>query len=296
MSASHDHGLGEAKHEQPLWWALGLTATFMVVEAVGGLLTNSLALLSDAAHMMTDVIALAVSLMAVRLARRPADARRTYGYARMEALGAVVNAALLFVVAAYILWEAVGRFRQPAEVSSGSMLLIASIGLVVNLIAMRLLQAGSGTSLNVRGAYLEVWGDLLGSVGVILGAAIIWLTGWTVVDAVIAVLIGLWVLPRAWGLLGEAGHVLMQGVPDGIALDEVRGMLLAHPSVAAVHDLHLWALGSKQPIMTAHVVLGDDGIPAEQVRKELMASLLSGFDMHHVTLQLEPSSCQAEHD
>lgn len=223
MGAGHDHGTSEIRHERPLWWAFGLTSAFLVAEVVGGLLTNSLALLSDAAHMMTDVIALAISLFAVRLSRRPPDARRTYGYARMEAIGAMINGGLLFVVAGYILWEAVGRFRQPPEVASGGMLVIATIGLVVNLISMRLLKAGSGTSLNVRGAYLEVWSDMLGSVGVIMGALVIHFTGWTVVDPIIAVLIGLWVLPRTWTLLRQAGHVLMQGVPVGIDLEAIRG-------------------------------------------------------------------------
>lgn len=295
MGAGHDHGLGEARHEQPLWWALGLTAIFMFVEAIGGWLTNSLALISDAAHMMTDVIALAISLIAVRLSRRPPDARRTFGYARMEALGAMVNGALLFLVAGYILWEAVARFREPAVVSSGSMLLIASIGLVINLISMRLLLAGSGGSLNMRGAYLEVLGDMLGSVGVIVGALVILYTGWTVVDPVIAVLIGLWVLPRTWTLLRDAGHVLMQGVPEGVELEAVRAAFLAHPAVSGVHDLHVWALGSKQPVLTAHVVLGQADVDAEQVRRELLARFEDDFDMHHVTLQMESAPCGEGH-
>lgn len=295
MGAGHDHGLSEARHEQPLWWALGLTATFMFVEAIGGWLTNSLALISDAAHMMTDVIALAISLVAVRLSRRPPDVRRTFGYARMEALGALVNGALLFLVAGYILWEAVARVWEPAVVSTGSMLLIAATGLLINLISMRLLLAGSGSSLNVRGAYLEVLGDMLGSVGVIVGALVILYTGWTVVDPIIAVLIGLWILPRTWTLLRDAGHVLMQGVPEGIELEAVRTVFLAHPAVSAVHDLHVWALGSKQPVLTAHVVLGQSDIDAEQVRRELMERFKDDFDMHHVTLQMESSPCGENH-
>ncbi len=221
MSEGHDHGLNQIKHERPLWWAFGLTIVFLIAEVVGGLLTNSLALLSDAAHMGTDVIALGIALTAVRLSRRPADAKRTYGYARMEALGAMVNGAMLFLVAGYILWEAAGRFRQPPEVASTGMLVIAVLGLVVNLISMRLLKAGSGSSLNVKGAYLEVWADMLGSVGVIIGAIVIIFTGWTLVDPIIAVLIGLWVLPRTWTLLREAGQVLMQGVPAGLDLEKV---------------------------------------------------------------------------
>ena len=295
MGAGHDHGTSEIKHEKPLWWAFGLTSAFLIAEVVGGLLTNSLALLSDAAHMMTDVIALAISLFAVRLSRRPADAKRTYGYARMEAIGAMINGGLLFVVAGYILWEAVGRFREPPHVASGGMLVIASIGLVVNLISMRLLKAGSGTSLNVRGAYLEVWSDMLGSVGVIIGALIIRFTGWTVADPIIAVLIGLWVLPRTWTLLRQAGHVLMQGVPAGMELDEIRNLMLAHPSVSQVHDLHAWSLGSQQSVLTAHVVLQDGRVDAEQVRRTLAAVLEERFNVHHATLQVERTPCEDEH-
>ncbi len=296
MGAGHDHGTSEIKHEKPLWWALGLTASFLIAEVIGALVTNSLALLSDAAHMMTDVIALGISLVAVRLSRRPADAKRTYGYARMEAIGAMINGGLLFIVAGYILWEAVGRFRQPPEVASTGMLVIASIGLVINLISMRLLKAGSGTSLNVRGAYLEVWSDMLGSVGVIIGALIIRFTGLAVADPIIAVLIGLWVLPRTWTLLRQAGHVLMQGVPAGMELEAIRAMLLVHPGVREIHDLHVWALGSQQPVLTAHVVLQDGGVDAEQMQRALAAALEREFNVHHATLQVELAPCEEAHD
>ena len=289
MGAGHDHGTGEIQHEKPLWWAFGLTAAFLIAEVVGGLITNSLALLSDAAHMATDVIALAVSLFAVRLSRKPADARRTYGYARMEAIGAMINGGLLFVVAAYILWEAIGRFRNPPEVASGGMLVIAAFGLVVNLISMRLLKAGSGTSLNVKGAYLEVWSDMLGSVGVLIGALIIRATDWTIVDPIIAVLIGLWVLPRTWTLLRAAGHMLMQGTPSGIDIEEVRTMMQSQPGVAIVHDLHVWAMGSREMILPGHVVVSDMNIDTDDVRRRLAAALDERFGIEHSTLQMERS-------
>jgi len=297
MGTGHDHGGGEVKHEKPLWWALGLTAIFLVAEVVGGLLTNSLALLSDAAHMATDVIALTISLVGVRLSRRPPDAKRTYGYARMEAIGALVNGGMLFLVAGYILWKAVGRFSDPPSVASTGMLVVAILGLAVNLIAMRLLKAGSGESLNVRGAYLEVWADMLGSVGVIIGALIIQFTDFYIADPIIAVLIGLWVLPRTWTLLRAAGQVLMQGVPDGLDLEAVRAMMLSHPSVGAVHDVHAWALGSKEPILTAHIVLASPTDDVDQVRGTLAASLDEQFGIAHATLQVERDACagQASH-
>ena len=294
MGAGHDHGGGEVKHEKPLWWALGLTAAFLVAEVIGGLLTNSLALLSDAAHMATDVIALTISLVAVRLSRRPPDAKRTYGYARMEAIGALVNGGMLFLVAGYILWEAVGRFSEPPSVASTGMLVIAALGLVINLIAMRLLKAGSGESLNVKGAYLEVWADMLGSVGVIIGALIIQFTGFYIADPIIAVLIGLWVLPRTWTLLRAAGQVLMQGVPDGLDLEAVRAMMLSHPSVEAIHDVHAWALASKEPILTAHIVLASATDDVDQVRATLAAALDEQFGIAHATLQVERFACTTE--
>ena len=290
MGGGHDHGSGGVKYEKPLWWAFGLTAAFLIAEVIGGLLTNSLALLSDAAHMATDVVALAISLVAVWLSRKPPDARQTYGYARMEAIGALVNGGMLFLVAGYILWEAVGRFRQPPEVSSTGMLVIAGLGLIVNLFSMRLLKAGSGDSLNIKGAYLEVWADMLGSVGVIIGAVVIMISGWTLADPIIAVLIGLWVLPRTWTLVRQAGQVLMQGAPGGLNLDTVRDMMLAHPGILTVHDLHVWALGSKEPVLTAHIILKDQASAPDEVRQSLIAALAEKFGIDHATLQIEAST------
>ncbi len=290
MSAGHDHGLSEMKHEKPLWWAFGMTAVFLVAEIVGGILTNSLALLSDAAHMGTDALALGISLFAVRMSRRPADAKRSYGYARMEALGALVNGGMLFVVAGYILWEAVARFSHPPEVASTGMLVVAILGLVVNVIAMRLLKAGSGESLNVKGAYLEVWADMLGSVGVIVGAIIIQVTGFALVDPIVAVLIGLWVLPRPWLLLRDAVHILMQGVPDGMDLEKVRSAILSVSGVAEVHDLHVWSLGSKEPILTAHIIQQSESDNADDVRASVSARLNEQFEIRKATLQVEKSS------
>ncbi|WP_411834589.1 cation diffusion facilitator family transporter [Pseudoxanthomonas mexicana] len=292
MGHDHSHAPSEIRHEKPLWWALGLTATFLLAEVVGAFLTNSLALLSDAAHMATDTLALTVALVAVRLSRRPPDARRTYGYARMEAIGAVINGGLLFVVAGYILWEAAQRFRQPPEVASTGMLAIAALGLIINLISMRLLKAGAGENLNMKGAYLEVWSDMLGSVAVIIGAVTIRLTGWQIVDPILAVLIGLWVLPRTWILLREAFNVLMEGVPKGIDLARVRQAMQRTPGVRDIHDLHVWALGSSTPALTAHVV-AEGGVDADALRVALSRRLEEEFAIHHSTLQMESGHCGA---
>lgn len=290
MGAGHDHGTSDIRHEKPLWWALGLTSAFLIAEVIGAYVTNSLALLSDAAHMGTDTLALVIALIAVRLSRRPPDSERTFGYIRTEAMGAVANGMLLFVVAAYILWEAVSRLRDPPEVASMGMLVIASTGLVVNLLAMRLLKAGSGENLNVRGAYLEAWADMLGSIAVIAGAVVIKVTGWKIVDPILAGMIGLWILPRTWVLLREAGNVLMMGVPKGMNMDEVRAAMLNHPGVSGVHDLHVWSLGSSMRALTAHIVVSE-GTDAAALLRSVNTLLDEQFAIEHTTLQIESGDC-----
>lgn len=292
---THDHGLNSIKHERPLWLALALTASFLIVEIVAAFITNSLALLSDAAHMATDTLALVIALVAVRLSRRPADAKRTYGYARFEAFGAMINGVLLFIVAAYIFWEAIGRFSNPPRVASTGMLLIAGLGLVVNLIAMRLLKAGSEESLNMKGAYLEVWSDMLGSIAVLIAATIIYFTQWWILDPILAVLIGLWVLPRTWILLRASVHILLEGVPENIALSEVREALLNTPGVASVHDLHIWSLASRSPTMTVHIVADGGAADLQSLRQLIAEKLKNRFDIHHMTLQIETTACTDKH-
>ena len=292
---AHGHVPAVIRHARPLWIAFGLTLAVLGVEVAGAVLSNSLALLSDAAHMLTDVAALGISLFALRLGQRPADARRSYGYARMEAIGALINGSLLFVVGGYILWESARRFLEPTEVASSAMLVVACIGLVANLIAMRLLAAGAGESLNLKGAYLEVWSDMLGSLAVIVGAVVIHFTGWVLLDPILAVLLGLWVLPRTWLLLRQAVHVLMQGVPDGIDVEALRGTLQQVPQVAAVHDLHVWALGSREPILTAHLVLCEDGGDPDAVREAAAQMLQAQFGIAHATLQVETRHCGDAH-
>ncbi|WP_313912781.1 cation diffusion facilitator family transporter [Tahibacter sp.] len=282
-----DHGIAAAP-ERSLRWALFLTGTFLIAEVVGGIATNSLALLSDAAHMFTDVAALAIALLAIRVGKRPADQQRTFGYARFEILAATFNAVLLFLVALYILWEAVDRFRTPAPVQSTAMMVIAALGLIVNVISMRLLQAGSKKSLNVKGAYLEVWSDMLGSIGVLAAGAIIQFTGWTLADPIIAVLIGFWVLPRTWALLKDSLNVLLEGVPSGLALSKVESEVRAIPGVVAVHDLHVWTVSSGKALLTAHVVRdGTTGVSDAALLTAVRTRLKDLFDVHHATLELE---------
>lgn len=290
MSAGHSHALPTSQNEKYIWVALGLTTLFLIVEVVGGLVTGSLALISDAAHMLTDTMALVIALVAIRIARKAPDAKRTFGYHRFEILAAAFNAALLFMVAMYILYEAYQRFRSPAEIQSTGMLVIAVFGLIVNLISMRLLSGGKDASLNVKGAYLEVWSDMLGSVGVIIGALVIRYTGWAWVDSVIAVLIGFWVLPRTWILLKESINILLEGVPKGMDIEKVQAALRAVPGILSVHDFHLWAVTSGKASLTAHVVY-DPAYSTEQLLPALKEILASQFAVYHTTLQFEINPC-----
>jgi cobalt-zinc-cadmium efflux system protein len=294
---AHHHGHGHAHdhtrdaNPAALRKVLALTGTFLIVEVVGGLLTGSLALLSDAAHMFTDTAALAIALAATRIGERPADSRRTFGYQRFEILAASVNAVLLFAVGFYILYEGYRRLIEPPHIQSLGVLAIAGLGLLVNLLAMRILWAGQKSSVNMRGAYLEVWSDALASLGVLAGAMILWRTGWSWVDTAVAVGIGLWVLPRAWSLLKETVNVLLEGVPEGIELDEVVDAIASTAGVADVHDLHVWALTSSAPSLSAHLVVCD-GADTDAVRIAVAHALAHRFDIHHATLQTERVDCR----
>lgn len=299
----HDHASGGHAHDHTaganakmLSWALALTTTYLIAEVIGAFVFNSLALLSDAAHMMTDVAALVIALMAIRLGQKAADDKRTFGYKRFEILAAAFNALLLFAVAIYVLIEAVQRFREPEGVQSTGMLVVATIGLVVNLISMRLLTSGKDASMNVKGAYLEVWADMIGSVGVIAGALAIRFTGWTWVDPVVAIGIGLWVLPRTWVLLRDTTNVLLEGVPGGIKLPELRASIAALPGVAGVHDLHVWSMTTEDISCTAHVTLSEGADP-DVVRKNVASTLDSRFGIEHCTIQTEDAAeaCEDDH-
>lgn len=292
MSAGHTHALPENQNDRALRLALGLTSAFFVVEVVTGILANSLALISDAAHMFTDMAALAVALAAIRIGKRLPDSRRTFGYSRFEILAAAFNAVLLFLVAIYILVEAYRRLENPPQIHSTAMLIVAALGLGINFVSMRLLTAGKDGSLNVKGAYLEVWSDMLGSLGVIAGALVIGWTGWTWVDSAVAVSIGLWVLPRTWSLLKESLNILLEGVPEGVGLAGIERSIRDLPGVASVHDLHVWAIASGKISLTVHV-MGATASPEWPALLHSIRSLLAErMDIHHVTVQLEQTPCE----
>ena len=285
---AHDHTAGA--NARQLTIALALTGTFLIVEVIGGLVFNSLALLSDAAHMFTDAAALAIALLAIKIGQRPADEKRTFGYRRFEILAAAFNAVLLFVVAGYVLYEGIKRILDPEPVGSIGMLIVAAAGPVINLISMRILSSGKDRSLNVKGAYLEVWADMLGSLGVLVAAVVITVTDWRWVDPIVAIAIGLWVLPRTWILLRDTTHILLEGAPRGVALSDVRVAILATPGVASLHDLHVWVSGADQASCTVHVVLSE-GADADAVRQAVGDMLEERFDLHHTTVQTELEPC-----
>ena len=263
-----------------------ITLTVLVVQLVGAALSGSLALLADAGHMFTDVAGIALALAAIWIGGRPATNERTYGFLRVEILAAATNAVLLFGVAAFVLFEAWRRLAEPPEIASDIMLVAALAGLAANLVSMWLLRDAQKGSLNMRGAYLEVVGDMLGSVAVVTAAVVIKLTGWSAADSVASAVIGLLILPRTWNLLREAVDILLEATPRTVRVDEVRTHLLESEGVEDIHDLHAWTITSGMNVVSAHVVLMDGADPAK-VLDELCACLSGDFDIEHLTLQLE---------
>ena len=284
----HAHGSAAGEHRSRLAAVFLLTLAVFVIELVGGIASNSLALLADAGHMLTDVAGIGLALLAIWFAQRPASEERTFGYLRLEILAAVINSMLLFGIAAFVLIEAWRRLSEPPEVASGLMLAIALVGLAANALSLFLLRDAQKGSLNMRGAYLEVMGDFLGSGAVIVAAIVISVTGWLEADVVASVLIGLLILPRTWHLLREAIDVLLEATPKGIKLDEVRTHILQAQGVEDVHDLHAWTITSGMNVVSAHVTL-QPGADPPSVLDELCRCLSGDFDIEHSTFQLETS-------
>ncbi|MBA8825172.1 cobalt-zinc-cadmium efflux system protein [Saccharopolyspora lacisalsi] len=299
MGNGHDHGHGgvgsaatsaSGKYVRRLAYSFAILLAFFVLEAVVGFLTSSLALLSDAGHMLTDVLGVGMALAAITAARRSTRAKRTFGLYRIEVLAALANAVLLFGVAGYILYEAVGRFLRPTEVAGLPMMLTAAAGLVANLVVFAMLRAGSSESLNVRGAYLEVLADTVGSLGVLVGGALTWAFGWYLADPIVACAVGLFVLPRTYKLARQALRILVQEAPEGVDVHELHGELSSLSAVTEVHDLHVWTLTSGMEVASAHLAAqpdadhGDVLVAAQQLLSER-------YSIDHATLQVEPADC-----
>jgi cobalt-zinc-cadmium efflux system protein len=262
-----------------------VTAAYMAAEIVGGLLTNSLALLADAGHMASDVAGLLIAVVAAQLVQRPATSERTYGFRRAEIMAALLNSVVLIGVVSFIVWEAVLRFRDPPEVNGVGMLLVAVGGLLVNALAARLLHSGSRHSLNVRGAFLHVVMDLIGSVGVLIAGAVIILTGWAMIDPIVSLILAVLILPRAWSLLRAASDVLLEATPAHLDTREIQAALEKVPGVISLHDLHVWTISSGFVALSGHVIANE--VASSTVLHELQTILRTRFGIQHTTLQLE---------
>jgi cobalt-zinc-cadmium efflux system protein len=291
VSGGHDHrGLGSAQFTKPLAIAFGLVLSFAIVEFVAGIQSGSLALTADAGHMATDALGLGMALAAALVSGRVRpNSVQTFGLYRVEILAALANAVLLVGVATYVIVEAVARSGNPGDVDSGLMIVVAIGGLIVNLISFGLLRKGATESLNVEGAFLEVLGDTLASVGVIVAGVVIVLTGWMAIDAIVGIAIGLFILPRAFSLARRALRILMEVAPAGIDVEEMQDALGSLPAVVEVHDLHVWTLTSEMHTATAHLVISD-GAESHPTLDAARDVLSSRFGIDHATLQIEPES------
>ena len=298
MSHAHSHAHGDHRHSHEpatsgpdarsvrgLRIALGLTSLFLVVEVVGGFLSNSLALVADAGHMLTDVGALGLSLFVAWFSQRPETPEKTYGYLRWEILAAFLNGATLLLISAWIVFEAIARLRHPEALASGLMLVVAAAGLVVNLVSAWLLRPAHGSSLNLRGAYLHVLGDLLGSVATVAAAVIIRFTGWLIADPIASLLMTALIMRGAWSLVRESVDVLLEATPSHISLGAVRTQLQAIPGIESVHDLHVWTVNSGVIAMSAHAIVREAS--RHQHVLEHIHDAMQLFGIQHVTIQLE---------
>ncbi len=287
---SHDHG--DARR---VLWAALLTSGFMVAEAVGGVITGSLALLADAGHMLTDSIALWLAFYAFRLAARPATAQHSYGLGRVKTLVAYTNGLTIFAVAVWICWEALLRFIHPGPILGGPMLAVAVLGLVVNIAGFMILHGGDRESLNMRGALLHVLGDMLGSVAAIAAAVVIILTGWTPIDPILSVLVAVLILSTAWSLMRDAAHVLLEGTPRGVDRDRIRGDLVASvPGVSDIHHVHVWSIDGSRRMATLHAALAANVDPGPAVAA-IKERLRRQHGIEHATVEPEFGICADEH-
>lgn len=295
IMGSHNHNHHGHNHDHKnlprskLIKALILIASYMVIEFLGGLFTKSLALISDAMHMMTDSLGLVLAIMAITIAKKSSDKLRTYGYERFEILASIVNSLVLFIVAIYILYESIVRLFFHPEINSTIMILIAIIGLLVNIGSLFILSSHKEEDLNMKGAYLEVWADMLGSIGVIIGAILIKITGIQYIDSIIAILIGFMVFPRAYSLLKEGVNIILQGVPSGVCYDAVYKVIQSQLGVISCHDLHIWSVTQNKIIITGHIVYDGKHSP-ENVRQSIEEKLISNFNLKHSTFQMEKNN------
>jgi cobalt-zinc-cadmium efflux system protein len=293
---SHDHSHSHTGNKKALLSSFILIAAFMVVEVAGGLFTNSLALLSDAGHMLSDAASLGLSFFALKLGERAVSQDKTFGYKRFEIIAAGLNGVTLVVVSLYIFYEALQRFFAPPEVQSQGMLIIAVIGLLVNIVAAWILMKGDKDNLNVRSAFLHVLGDLLGSVGAIVAALLIMFFGWGIADPIASVIVGVLIMISGWRVIKESYQVLMEGAPEQIDMLQVKEALCNLPMVKEVHDLHVWTITSGYPVLSCHITITDHGVH-DEILLQSQKILHDQFDIEHSTIQVEKAAngCPSPH-
>jgi len=292
MHGTSDHHRDHAHaSERRMLWAMLLTGGFMLVEAFGGWLSGSLALMADAGHMLTDTASLALAWGAARAARRPADSLRSYGYHRAQVLAAFVNGVLFLAIVAWIVFEAVQRLFEPVPIQGGAMLVVAVLGLLVNIAAFALLHGGDQDNLNVRAAVLHVLGDLLGSVATIAAAGIILWNGWTPIDPLLSVLVAALILHSAWKVVRQSAHILLEGTPEDVDVEALRTALADQvPAVREVHHVHVWSLTHTRPLLTLHVLI-DRQADYRETLAHIKEVLVERFHIHHSTVQIEYDAC-----
>ena len=316
MEHNHDHKNCDHKHddsqsghahnhapsvnfnnEQRVFWVMLLTGGFMIVEVLGGLWFGSLALLADAGHMLTDTAALGLAWFAFRIGRKPADIKRSYGYHRFQILAAFSNGLALFIIAGWIMIEAIQRLFYPVEVQGMGMMIVAGLGLIVNILGFWILSKGEKENLNIKGAALHVMGDLLGSVAAIVAAIIILFTNWMPIDPILSVLVALLILRSAWAIIKQSSHILLQGTPDGLDSAQIGVALGNIEGVADIHDVHAWALTNEKPVVTLHAVL-DERADHSAVLNQINEVLKNKFQIDHATVQIERegTTCKPSED
>jgi cobalt-zinc-cadmium efflux system protein len=286
---AHDH---RSASRRALLWVLGLTLAFTVVEVIGGVLTDSLALLADAGHMVSDVFSIGLALVAVTLAQRPASLRRSFGFQRAEIIAAFVNGIALVLVSGWIVWEAIRRLDDPPEILAGWMLAVALAGLAVNATAAAILFRSGGEGLNVEAAFRHVIADLLGSAGVLVAALVILLTGWELVDPLVSIAIAILIVASAWGVLRDSTAILMEQTPSGIDAAAVARAIVDVPGVTSVHDLHVWRITSGFDALSAHVLVGQ-GEDCHAIRRDVERAIANRFGITHTTLQVDHDAADA---
>lgn len=290
MTGNHDDN--SHSNMRRVQFALILTFSFMIVEVIGGIISGSLALLADAGHMLTDSMALALAALAFRMSAKPADARRSYGYQRFQILAAFVNGLSLLLIVGWILFEAVKRLMAPPEVMASTMLVVASAGLVVNLIAFIVLHGGDRDNMNIRGAALHVAGDMLGSAAAIIAAIVIMYSGWMPIDPLLSIFVALLILRSAWNLVLRSAHVLLEGAPEWLEIGEMKAKIVTHvPAVKNIHHVHVWGLTPQHLMLTMHVVLAETAGSPTPVIRQIKAVLRDEFGINHSTIEVEADDC-----